>query len=257
MMSSHINSMLEHLRIKKPARPAVVPAVRSPDDDRNAPATTAATEPVQCPAAVRDQTPPVTAAVNGQNGTVRRVTDADVCDHAVAKLTNVLPLQATPDKRAAARVCPIDLTGNFDPKKRFSIPAVCMASVDQPAAANGNGTAAAAVEHALPVRQRRDLSPSHGGGRPMTRKMSQDMRALRGSAANLSDEAFELARIRRPVKVKSILTNFETFDSLHARATEVSDVCVISLCDIPKCCVCVCVCFLDCLSTRVCIECVF
>lgn len=62
----------------------------------------------------------------------------------------------------------------------------------------------------------RELSPS-----PRTvqqqRKLSADMR-LRGSNNQLTDEYL----MRRPVRLRSMCTNFEVYDSLHTKAIDVS-----------------------------------
>lgn len=91
----------------------------------------------------------------------------------------------------------------FNPKKRYSIPA--------PACAHENGD----TKH-----RSRDLSPIPP--RNMQRKLSQDLR-IRGSNSHINDEnMMELAKLKRPVKLKSITTNFESYDSLHAKVVEVS-----------------------------------
>lgn len=230
MMSSHINSMLEHLRIKKPSRPAAPPVVTSPEEDTEAATAAAAATAIAAAAAGNNATSngratggcPFLPNGNGAVPVSANKSTADVCDNAVtspASMSTSTAIDA--GKRLSARP---DITP-FDPKKRFSIPAVTAPSD----ATNGDH---GGVQPQQP-RPRRDLSPS-AGGRHMARKMSQDMRMLpRGSYANLSDEAFELARIRRPVKVKSIITNVETYDSLHAKATEVS----VPLCSMRAACV--------------------
>lgn len=237
MMSSHINSMLEHLRIKKPSRPAVPAVVTSPDTEDTAVAAVAVTPaaaPQPAAAAVAATAAAVTNDItnggrcpfvvpngNGAPGAVNAGNPtADVCDNAVTSPASTSTSTAG-DAGKRLSVCP-DVVGGgaFDPKKRCSIPAV--SAPTGAGAINGDHPGPPIQSSSSAQRPRRDLSPS-AGVRHMTRKMSQDMRMLpRGSNANLSDEAFELARIRRPVKVKSILTNFETYDSLHAKATEVS-----------------------------------
>lgn len=80
----------------------------------------------------------------------------------------------------------------FDPKKRYSI---------------GNGDLRNGGKSY-------ELTPS---SRSMQRKLSADMR-LRGSNSQLHEEYV----IRRPVRLKSMTTNFEVYDSLHVRAVDVS-----------------------------------
>lgn len=80
---------------------------------------------------------------------------------------------------------------NFDPKKRYSI---------------GNGDLRNGKSYEL------SLTP-----RSMQRKLSADMR-LRGSNNQLNDDY----AIRRPVRLRSMATNFEVYDSLHVRAIDVS-----------------------------------
>lgn len=234
MMSSHINSMLEHLRIKKPSRPAVPAVVTSPDTEDTAVAAVAVTPaaapppPAATAVSVTNDTtnggrcPFVVPNGNGAPGPVSAGNStADVCDNAVTSPASTSTSTAG-DAGKRLSVCPDVVSGGgaFDPKKRCSIPAV--SAPTGAVATNGDHPGPPIQSSSSSQRPRRDLSPS-AGVRHMTRKMSQDMRMLpRGSNANLSDEAFELARIRRPVKVKSILTNFETYDSLHAKATEVS-----------------------------------
>lgn len=95
----------------------------------------------------------------------------------------------------------IDSDLNFDPKKRYSIPA--------PNGGSENGE----CRH-----RSRELSPAHPRG--SQRKMSQDLR-FKGSSNHINDEA-ELALIRRPIKLKDTTTFFETYDSLHTEAVDVS-----------------------------------
>lgn len=81
----------------------------------------------------------------------------------------------------------------FDPKKRYSI---------------GNGDLRTNGKPGY------ELSPAP---RSMQRKLSADMR-LRGSNNQLNDDY----AIRRPVRLRSMATNFEVYDSLHVRALDVS-----------------------------------
>lgn len=149
MMSQHINSMLDHLRLgplKKSAKGI---------DSENA-----------------------VAAGNG-NG----------CDGTDKVCVVINDLKS------------IDNDLNFDPKKRYSIPA--------PNGGSENGE----CRH-----RSRELSPAPPRG--SQRKMSQDLR-FKGSTNHINDEA-ELALIRRPIKLKDTTTLFETYDSLHSEAVDVS-----------------------------------
>lgn len=90
----------------------------------------------------------------------------------------------------------IEVDKKFDPRKRYSI---------------GNGD--------LRINGKsRELSPT-----PRTlqqqRKLSADMR-LRGSNSALTEEYL----MRRPVRLKSMCTNFEVYDSLHTKAIDVSTI---------------------------------
>lgn len=92
---------------------------------------------------------------------------------------------------------------NFDPKKRYSIPA--------PNGGSENGE----CKH-----RNREPQLSPAAPRGSQRKMSQDLR-FKGSCNQINDDA-DLAQIRRPIKLKDTTTLFETYDSLHTEAVDVS-----------------------------------
>lgn len=62
----------------------------------------------------------------------------------------------------------------------------------------------------------RELSPA-ATMKQQQRKLSADMR-LRGSNSQLTDDYL----LRRPVRLRSMCTNFEVYDSLHTKAMDVS-----------------------------------
>lgn len=88
----------------------------------------------------------------------------------------------------------IDAEKKFDPRKRYSISNGDLRS-------NGKG---------------RELSPATMK-QQQQRKLSADMR-LRGSNNQLTDDYL----LRRPVRLRSLCTNFEVYDSLHTKALDVS-----------------------------------
>lgn len=95
----------------------------------------------------------------------------------------------------------------FDPRKRFSVP-------------GGQNQSAIAVKHGNGDVQHcsgnKDLLASP---RNMPRKLSQDLR--RGINFPM-DEGFDCSKYRKPVKLKSMISHYETYDSLHTKALEVS-----------------------------------
>lgn len=88
----------------------------------------------------------------------------------------------------------IDADKKYDPRKRYSI-------------SNGDLRG---------NNKSRELSPTPRMIQQQ-RKLSADMRA-RGSNSQLNDDYL----MRRPVRLKSMCTNFEVYDSLHTKAMDVS-----------------------------------
>lgn len=97
----------------------------------------------------------------------------------------------------------------FDPRKRFSVPG----GQNQNAVTvkHGNGD----IQHCS-VANKELLAASP---RNMPRKLSQDLR--RGINFPI-DDGFDCSKYRKPVKLKSMISHYETYDSLHTKALEVS-----------------------------------
>lgn len=210
-MSSQFSSMLEHLRLGpfiKAVRPPTSNNNSSPEEDsgkctivQQTTTTTTINEPSSLPMMTMN------GGMNGNNGTASSSGD-DELDH-----INVVVVTTDEDvdtkQLGNRRVLQVNSdAAQFDPKKRFSIPAGVIGAAE----ANGG-------EMGRHNRSNRELVPIPP--RNMQRKMSQDLR-FRGSNCQLNDDGgYEAARIRRPVKLKSILSEYETYDSLHSKAMEV------------------------------------
>lgn len=95
----------------------------------------------------------------------------------------------------------------FDPRKRFSVPGGQNQS--SVTVKHGNGD----VQHCS---GNKELLASP---RNMPRKLSQDLR--RGINFPM-DDGFDCSKYRKPVKLKSMISHYETYDSLHTKAIEVS-----------------------------------
>lgn len=202
MMSAQISSMLEHLRLGP-----FIKAVRSPTSNNNSSPeedTTAAA--AKCPMVLHTADNPPTVIMNGNTGTTS--SSGDETDHINVVVTGDEDVDTKPQCTTDRRVLLVNSEPTtFDPKKRFSIPANAV----------GGGGDAIGAELTGRLKATRELVPSQA----RTRKMSQDLR-FRGSNSQLSDDGgFESMRIRRPVKLKSILSEYEMYDSLHAKALEV------------------------------------
>lgn len=179
MMSQHINSVLDHLRLG--------PLKKSPKDSIGENET--ASENVSTVSVIK---------VNG-NGydAVDKISVVVINDEEknVLKMTDVTTAAGCIEK--------------FDHKKRYSIPAP-------------NGGGGGHHDNGDARYRSRELSPA--APRNMQRKLSQDLR-FRGSNSHINEDAFELARLKRPVKLKSMTSTFETYDSLHTKAVEVIFLC--------------------------------
>lgn len=206
MMSQHINSVLEHLRIGCSLKKATPP--------------TPATTTVGAAPTISAEIEPLTGksenvVANNSKSFKHNGSACDEVDKMVSLSTgnNVAHYGAPDANRKVVQVnrnevAPVMLCAsndvaddrNFNPKKRFSIPGGPQLL--------GNGD----------VRNRnRDLSPVP---RNMPRKLSQDLR-FRGSNSQLNDDGFD-SRIRRPIKVKHLTSSYETYDTLHVKAIDVS-----------------------------------
>lgn len=93
----------------------------------------------------------------------------------------------------------------FDPRKRYSVPG----GQNSVTVKHGNGD----VQHCS---GNKELLASP---RNMPRKLSQDLR--RGINFPI-DDGFDCSKYRKPVKLKSMISHYETYDSLHTKASEVS-----------------------------------
>lgn len=186
-MSQHINSMLEHLRMG-PLKRIKVP--NDGDDSGQKPQQ-------QQQASQQKQEQPSTAfdsssSVNAKgNGTV--LSSGDEVDNSrvsvVINDTRKKSLKEIPNGVVGI----IDTDKKYDPRKRYSI---------------SNGDLRTNCKT-------RELSPATM--KQQQRKLSADMR-LRGSNSQLTDDYL----LRRPVRLRSMCTNFEVYDSLHTKAMDVS-----------------------------------
>lgn len=200
-MSQHINSMLEHLRVGPLKR------VKSPNDSdavSAAPSTTAnqQEQPKQVQIAndlpnssmattTTTTTTTITALSIKGNGRIPHSSD-DVDNKRISVVINDTRKRSLKDMpNGVANL--IESERKFDPRKRYSISNGDM---------RGDGKS-------------RELSPAPRA--LQQRKLSADMR-IRCNANQLSDDYL----IRRPIRLKSLSTNFEVYDSLHVKAIDVS-----------------------------------
>lgn len=190
MMSHHLNSMLEHLRVGRDALKRI--KVPNESDDSGQAKQQQHDEGEQSSAAsdVISRSGSTGNAAKG-NGTV--LTSSDEIDNShvsvVINDTRKKSLKEIPNGVLGI----IDAEKKFDPRKRYSV---------------GNGD--------LRLNGRaRELSPATM--KPPQRKLSADMR-VKGSNSQLADDYL----LRRPVRLKSVSTNFEVYDSLHTKSMDVS-----------------------------------
>lgn len=210
MMSRNINSMLEHLRVG-PLKRNKVPSESSDDGQQkqqqdqqqsqqqssqqgqpSSTRTTIATTTTASATITFDELSGTSSMNARGNGSV--VTCSDEVDNrrGVSVLIN-------DTRKKSLREIPNGVVGiidgekKFDPRKRYSIS-------NGDLRANGKG---------------RELSPATM--KQPQRKLSADMR-LRGSNNQLTDDYL----LRRPVRLKTVSTNFEAYDSLHTKALDVS-----------------------------------
>lgn len=128
--------------------------------------------------------------VNGQN-----------CDEIDKSNAHQQPPRTVPNNFPKESKLGLFSAVDFDPRKRYSIPGGPQQLLHE----NGD------------LRKSRDLSPVP---RNMPRKLSQDMR-FRGSNSQLNDDGFD-SKLRRPIKTKNVANNYETYDTLHVQAIDVS-----------------------------------
>lgn len=205
MMSRNINSMLEHLRVG-PLKRIKVPSESSDDgqqkqqQDQPPQQGSSTTTTIATTTSTFDELSGTSSMNARGNGSV--VTCSDEVDNrrgisVVINDTRKKSLKEIPNGVVGI----IDGEKKFDPRKRYSIS-------NGDLRANGKG---------------RELSPA-----PMKqqqRKLSADMR-LRGSNNQLTDDYL----LRRPVRLRSLCTNFEVYDSLHTKALDVSSHLIKYLC---------------------------
>lgn len=200
MMSRNINSMLEHLRVG-PLKRIKVPSESSDDgqqkqqQDQQPPQQGQPSSTTTTAIATTTTADELsgTSSMNARgNGSV--VTCSDEVDNrrGVSVLINDTRKKSLKEIPNGV-VGIIDGEKKFDPRKRYSIS-------NGDLRANGKG---------------RELSPATM--KQQQRKLSADMR-LRGSNNQLTDDYL----LRRPVRLRSLCTNFEVYDSLHTKSLDVS-----------------------------------
>lgn len=196
MMSQHLNTMLEHLRMGPLKR-----TKNTTDSDNNG-----QKQPDQEKKQQQQQQRPSTtmdllnsfrpSVVIKGNGTLLNNDDDEVDNSRISVV-----IDETTQRKKSLKDIPnggianmLENDKEFDPRKRYSI---------------GNGDLRLNGKS-------RELSPSTRTIQQQ-RKLSADMR-LRGSNNQLTDEYL----MRRPVRLRSMCTNFEVYDSLHTKAIDVS-----------------------------------
>lgn len=189
MMSQHINSMLEHLRVGALKR-IKVPSESEDSGQRKQEHQHQPGEQSSTTFDVLSSSSSSTLNAKG-NGTL---TSGDEIDNnrvsVVINETRKKSLKEIPNGVVGI----IDAEKKFDPRKRYSI---------------GNGD--------LRVNGKtRELSPA-ATMKQQQRKLSADMR-VRGSNTQLSDDYL----LRRPVRLRNVSTNSEVYDSLHSKVVDVS-----------------------------------
>lgn len=200
-MSQHLNTMLEHLRMGPLKRTKNTTdndnnGQKQPDQEQQQQSTPEKQQQHQKPSTTMDLLNSIRPSVMIKgNGTL--LNKDDEVDN--SRISVVID-ETTPRKKSLKEIPNggianlIENDKKFDPRKRYSI---------------GNGDLRLNGKS-------RELSPS-----PRTvqqqRKLSTDMR-LRGSNNQLTDEYL----MRRPVRLRSMCTNFEVYDSLHTKAIDVS-----------------------------------
>lgn len=214
-MSRNINSMLEHLRVG-PLKRIKVPSESNDDGQKQQQdqqqkqqeqqqpiqqASTATTTVVAVAAAATttaatattfDELSSTSSMTAKGNGSVVSGSD-EVDNRRVSVLINDTRKKSLKEMPNGV-VGIIEADKKFDPRKRYSISNGDLRS-------NGKG---------------RELSPATMRTQQQ-RKLSADMR-IRGSNNQLTDDYL----LRRPVRLRSLCTNYEVYDSLHTKAMDVS-----------------------------------
>lgn len=200
MMSRNINSMLEHLRVG-PLKRIKVPSESSDDGQQKQQQDQQQQPPQQGQRSSTATTTTTSSAIDELSGTSSTnargngavVSGSDEVDNRRVSVlindTRKKSLKEIPNGVVGI----IDAEKKFDPRKRYSISNGDLRS-------NGKG---------------RELSPATM--KQQQRKLSADMR-LRGSNNQLTDDYL----LRRPVRLRSLCTNFEVYDSLHTKSLDVS-----------------------------------
>lgn len=206
MMSQHLNTMLEHLRMgplkrTKNTSDSDNNGQKQPDQEQQPPQqqqqSTQEKQQQQKPSTTMDSLNSMRlSVVIKDNGTLWN-NDDEVDNSRISVV-----IDETTQRKKSLKDIPnggdianmIEYNKKFDSQKRYSI---------------GNGDLRLNGKS-------RELSPSARTVQQQ-RKLSADMR-LRGSNNQLTDEYL----IRRPVRLRSMCTNFEVYDSLHTKAIDVS-----------------------------------
>lgn len=199
-MSAHIskvNSMLEHLRVGPLKR--IMPTEnddsgqqKQQPKENQTPSTTNDYDSSGCSSS--------TMMAKGNGAIVSGGSD-DVDNSRVSVVINDTRKKSLREFPNGGIVGTIDGEKRFDPRKRYSISNGDLRS---------NG-------------KTRELSPA-ATMKQQQRKLSADMR-LRGSNSQLTDDYL----LRRPVRLRSMCTNFEVYDSLHTKAMDVSTILTLTL----------------------------
>lgn len=187
--------MLEHLRMRPLKKPKTT-ADNNEDDSTSTASTTLACSTVVTMSTnssnTIDDNPGTFIKGNRENQKANNDNNDEV-DNAKVSVTINETRKKSLKEIPNGTISLLECEKRFDPKKRYSI---------------GNGDLRNGKSY--------ELSPTP---RSMQRKLSADMR-LRGSNNQLNEDY----AIRRPVRLRSMTTNFEVYDSLHVRAIDVSTI---------------------------------
>lgn len=189
MMSQHINSMLEHLRVG-PLKRAKSPG--DSDATGGAGASSATQQEKPTDQTTIDSLDTATAFPFKDNGSISRSGD-DVYNKRVSVVINETRKRSLKDMPNGVSNL-IDSERKLDPRKRYSISNGDM---------RGDGKS-------------RELSPSTRT--IQQRKLSADMR-IRGTVNQFNDDYL----LRRPIRLKNMGSTTETHDTLHVQAIDVSN----------------------------------
>lgn len=215
MMSRNINSMLEHLRVG-PLKRIKVPSESSEDgqqqkqQDQQDEQQSSQQQQQQPLLPQQGQSSSTMATFDEQSGTsspmnARGNGSAVSCSDEVDNRRVSVLINDT--RKKSLKEIPngvvgiIDAEKRFDPRKRYSI-------------SNGDLRTNGGVAGG----KGRELSPA--AMRQQQRKLSADMRFRGGSNNQLNDDYL----LRRPVRLRSICSKSEVYDSLHSKALDVSTI---------------------------------